>query len=71
MSKDPSFMISTKDPSGPWTERQLVPMLDCNTSYCQHDMNLAGHIFPNGSVLGMVKVHQNTENATTGERDNW
>merc|ERR1711990_1270029 len=35
----------------------LVPLLDCNSSYCQHDMNLAGGIFNNNSFLGMVKVH--------------
>ena len=55
--KDPTFMATAPSAAGPWSKGQLVPLLDCNRTFCQHDMNLAGLILPNGSFVGMVKVH--------------
>lgn len=56
-SKDPSFMATAQSIEGPWSIGKLVPLADCNSTFCQHDMNLAGVILPNGSFVGMVKVH--------------
>jgi len=42
---------------GPWSAPREVPLLDCNKTFCQHDMVLAGKILPNGSFVGIAKVH--------------
>ena len=57
MSKDPTFMTTSRSLAGPWSNGTLVPLLDCNRTFCQHDMNLQGVIFANNSFVGLVKVH--------------
>ena len=57
MSRDPSFMATAPSADGPWSTPRLVPLADCNRTYCQHDMNLDGLILANGSFVGLVKVH--------------
>ena len=39
-----TFMATAPALAGPWSLPALVPLLDCNTSFCQHDMTLAGTI---------------------------
>eukprot|EP01079_Euglenida_sp_SAG-EU17-18_P011374 gene11374-9886_t len=51
-------MVTALAPSGPWSAPAMVPLRDCNMTFCQHDMNLAGVVLPNRSFVGMVKVHQ-------------
>lgn len=41
---------------GPWQAPREVSLLDCNRTFCQHDMVLAGRILPDNSFLGLVKV---------------
>lgn len=53
----PTYMVTSPKLSGPWSKPSMVPLLDCNKTYCQHDMTLAGKILPNGTFVGMVKVH--------------
>ena len=55
-SADPSFLSTAPSLAGPWSKPLLVPLLDCNATYCQHDMNLAGVIHDNNSFVGLVKV---------------
>lgn len=52
-----TFMATAPTLAGPWSPPRLVPLLDCNRSFCQHDMNLAGTIRPDGTFVGMVKVN--------------
>lgn len=33
-----TFLAVAPSLAGPWTAPRLVPLLDCNRSYCQHDM---------------------------------
>lgn len=52
-----TFMLTAPSLSGPWTAGAFVPLLDCNATFCQHDMTLQGIIHKNGSFSGMCKVY--------------
>eukprot|EP01052_Picozoa_sp_SAG31_P051892 SAG31_NODE_12541_length_934_cov_0.804790_2_plen_113_part_01 len=49
----------------------MIPLLDCNLNFCQHDMVLAGTILPNGTFLGMVKVHHEGSEAHLVVATDW